>query len=244
MPLPLLSSKGRHIAIWKYKIPLLILLAILSGLMFFFMGKMAPAVVFLSYGIILLESRLPLRRLIHGFPGASLLVTLVRAAFFFLPLPFLGLPVLHPLSWGVLAGIACGALLQTWRLSDLQLGLSSEFIAMLPPLSKEQRLNALLAPVLAAIAQEYFYRGAMLSVFAGYIGIGSIILAATCFTLEHLTHFNSSEVFDGYDILMQMLLGLGLGTVFYLSSSLVGCILGHTVYNGVSVFQALRRRSK
>lgn len=243
MLLSLLIRKGRRFTGWEGLPPIAVSLGLLSGLIFLLLGKMALAVIFISYGIILLESRIPLRGLIRGFPGASILVTLVRATFFFLPLPFLGFPVLNPLSWGVLAGIVYGMLLQLRQLPDLRLMLSREFIAMLPPLSREERFDEMLFPTLGAVAQEYFYRGAMLYVLIGFAGLWSIIIAAALFTIEHLVHFNSSEAFDGYDILVQAMLGLGLGVIFYFSSSLVGCMLGHIVYNGFAVLQALRRKS-
>lgn len=242
--LALLIKTRKQCMAWNNIAFVPVMLFVFCGLYFLLVGSRALSVVFISYGIILIESRIALRSLIRGFPGARILVTLLRAAFFFIPLPFLGFPTLNPVSWGVLAGIACGLLLQLPQLSDLRLILSDAFIAILPPLTKEERLDGVLLPTLSAIAQEYFYRGIMLYVLASYIGPWAIIAAALLFTFEHLMHLNTRRAFDKYDLLLQTFLGLGLGSVFYLSGSLAGCMLGHIVYNGASALQALRRKSK
>jgi|SRR5579859_1355005 len=238
------TEREEHSTPWNGTARFVIVLIMLFGLILLLMGRVALAAVFTVYGVILVESRIALRQYIHGFPGASILVTVIRAAFFFLPLPLLGFPPLNPLSWGVPVGIVCGLLLQVWQWRNLQFILSNDFLAILPPLSPEEKFNQALPPILSAIAQEYFYRGALLYALGRSIGPWAIAVSALLFTCEHIMHVHSRRRFDQYDFILQTLLGLSFSTIFYFSASLSGCILGHIVYNSVSVLQTVRRKSK
>lgn len=241
--LTLVRRRGRQFASWKYLPVLILSVILLFALICLFVRKPGIALIFLCYAIILFESRINLRRFIRGFPGASTLVTVLRSAFFFLPLPFLGVPHFLFFSWGILAGVLFGYLLHIWQWRDLQLQFSSEFLALLPPLSREEKFNGTLQRVLAGIAQEYFYRGVMLTALLGSIGWGAVAIAALLFALEHFMHRDWQQVFDWVDLVLQTLLGLGLGVILVLSSSLAGCMLGHIAYNSVDIFRALRRKT-
>jgi len=181
---------------WDKVAPIGIILVFFCGFFSLFINSKTLVIIFITYGIILLESRIALRRFICGFPGANVLVTLLRVAFFFIPLPFLGFPVLNPVSWGVFVAIIWGILLQIPQFRDIGLLLSREFNAMLSPYSRSQRLNAVLLPLLSAVAQEYFYRGTMLPALANICGIWAVLIVALLFTFEHLMHFDTRQAFD------------------------------------------------
>lgn len=205
-------------------------------------GTVSLAVVVGCYALIVAQSQVRISRVISGFTGARVLRRMLRSAVFFLPVAFFGLPTGDAALWGTAAGVAYGGAFVLGRLPEIRFNLSSEFIAILPPLSYEDWIRETLHPLVGAVAQEYFYRGIVLSVFATYVGAWAVLLSTLLFALEHLIHFNAGEAFDRRDYLLHLALGLGFGVIFYLSGSLLGCILGHTVYNSPSALQALRRR--
>jgi membrane protease YdiL (CAAX protease family) len=237
------TEKDKLFVSWSSFQLAVVSLAFSFAVYLFLVDKVALAVAFASYGAILVQSRLRLWQLIRGFPGAPALRRLIRSAVFALPLPFLGLPVLKSSAWGVLAGCAYGIFFLFWRFSELRLNLSAEFIAILPPLSKEDKFREIAHLILGAIAQEYFYRGAILHSLSSYLGVWSIAVATLLFVLEHLMHFDASQAFDGRDYLFHVLMSLGLGVIFYYSKSLAGCMVGHVIYNSPGAIQALRRKS-
>jgi membrane protease YdiL (CAAX protease family) len=238
-----MTREDRALASWDALSVISILLALVLAASFLLFSRNSLAIVFMGYGIILIQSRLHLWCIITGFHGAPTLRRLVRSAVFFLPLPFLGPPVLAASSWGIAAGVAYGCLFLLLRLPELRLNLSPELLSILPPLSREDRIRETFHPILAAIAQEYFYRGVLLYSLAAYIGAAAIAVSALLFTLEHAVIIDARKTFDRRDYLFHTLLGLGLGGVFYYSESLLGCMLGHAIYNAPSVIQVLRRES-
>lgn len=225
------------------QLTVLALLCIIIGY-FFFSAHLTLAIVFISYACILLMARAPLWRVIRGFPGAPTLRLFLRAAIFLLPLPFFGLPALAVPVWGIFAGIGCGMFLLLCQFPALRFALSRDFVAILPPLSREERLREILFPIFAALVQEYFYRGVMLLTLQTYIGFWAVILVAGLFAFEHILHIDATQNFDKYDTLFHILLGLGLGTVLFFSQSLLACILGHLTYNSPAVLEAIRRQSE
>src|SRR5207249_7851543 len=101
-----------------------------------------------------------------------------------------------------------------------------EYIALLQPLSREDKLRDLFFPILSAITQEYFYRGVMLYILMSFMNLWSIALVALLFAIEHVIPENAGQFLDRYDTLLHISLALLLGFVFYYSHSLIGCILG------------------
>jgi hypothetical protein len=220
---------------------LVILFVLLAALYAGLSGAANVSLVFVIYALILTESRVRLRQYIHGFRGAPTITRLLRSVIYFLPILFLRIPLLESELWGIPLGLACGVALQMTQLSDLRFTLSREFVDLLSPLTQEDKFRDAFHPVLSAIAQEYFYRFVMISVLAPFWGTASIFISAICFVLEHLMHFNSVRMWDRRDLTLQLLLSLGLGTVFYFSHSWLGVMLGHAAYNSPSVIQTLRR---
>jgi membrane protease YdiL (CAAX protease family) len=92
-----------------------------------------------------------------------------------------------------------------------------------------------------AAAQEFFYRGVLLSALIPIMGIWSVIAVAACFVGEHLVHFNAEEQFDGRDFTVHAVLSLGLGVVVYFSNTLFAAVVGHVLYNAPAVYLNLRR---
>lgn len=222
----------------------LILLALACAGYAFLVHRVDLGSIALTYGAILGQSRVPFARYIHGFPGAILCRRVLRSLIFFLPLFWLGFPALSLWPWGIL--IACGwsfcLLASQWK--DLLFALDPSFIAVLSPLSKEERWAEALSPLWSALAQEYYYRGVVLVVFATYLGPSAILISLLLFVIEHLLQAEAARTFDTKDTIMHALLSLGLGVVMYVSHSLVGCIIGHALYNAPRVWEALHRRAK
>lgn len=233
----------KHLISSSYRTKTAISLSFLLGISLTFVAR-DLGIVFLGYALILVNSRLYYGRYIHGFLGARAIVRIIRSAIFFVPLLAINAPPFRIGIWSTLAGALLGLLLQIWQFSDLKLTLSNEFIAILPPLTHDDKFNGMYYPILGAIAQEYFYRGVMLYVLSGYIGIWAIIPATFCFTLEHYIHFNADQTFDVRDYVLQTILGTGLGIIFYFSQSLPACIIGHMIYNTPGVLHTMRRRTQ
>ncbi|HLF27512.1 MAG TPA: CPBP family intramembrane glutamic endopeptidase [Anaerolineae bacterium] len=223
---------------------LAIALLVLAAGYFFAVSQLPLGVAFATYAFILAEARVRLRNYIRGFRGAAIVTRLIRSAVFFVPLPFLGFPSAQPQAWGIVGGFVYGAALQLSQVSDLRLTLSRDFLKLLPPLSAEDKFRDTFHPILIASAQEYFYRGVILYVLIPYIQLWAIVVSTVFFVFEHVMHFNASRRWDRLDLLFQMLLSLGLSTLFYFSQALLGSLLGHMAYNFPSLIQALRRSSQ
>lgn len=202
------------------------------------------AVAFASYAVILLQSRVQLSRFIHGFSAAPIITRLLRYGFSFLPLLFIRIPKLNSLQWGIPVAIAWAIALQFPSLPDFKITISSEFAALLPPLSRMDKFRNVLHPILSAIAEEFFYRGVLLNLLRTYIGPWAILVVSISFVLEHFLQRNAPYIFTRRDYIFQLLLSLGLSTVFYLSESLLGCMLGHVVYNLPETIQTLMRNTE
>ena len=199
-------------------------------------------IVFVCYGIILAQLRIGLGKYIKNFPGATLTRLFIRTSIYFIPLPFLGFPSLQARGWGVPVSILYGTLFLLFRVPELKFNLSKEFIDILSPISQEHKIREILYPLLSGIAQEYFYRGVMLYILSEFIGLWAILIATLLFVFEHFMHPHAANAYDKRDYLFQGLLGLGLGTIFYFSESLIGVMLGHIVYNSPGALQALYRK--
>lgn len=171
-----------------------------------------------------------------GYSGGPL-------GFFFIPVIFLGWPQFNidMQIWGIPAGLGVGAALLLVRFRELELTMSKEFQAMLPPMNRMDKFRDTIHPYAGAIAQEFFYRGLVLTTLIPYVGHYAVLISSVLFMGEHYFHNNSSYVFDWKDYALQLLLGISLGYVFYLSGSFIGVAGGHCLYNTPAVLQTLRR---
>lgn len=224
----------------------LTLTILVAGLALFFLltGRFALAIAFAGYDLVVWQSRVRLDKYIHGFPGAPTLRRFVRSLIFLVPLPFIGLPAVQPSLWGILSGMGCGICLLLFQFPTLKLTLSREFISLFPPLSREDKIREIFHPLLAAAVQEYLYRGVLLYLLSASLGWWAILLVTVLFVLEHLLQIDAWQNLDRYDLLFQSALSLSLGCVFFLFHSLIGCMLGHMIYNLPKAITAIRRPLK
>lgn len=220
-----------------------IVLVLLLGGYLWVIHENVLALLATTYGIILIQARIPFIDLLRRVPGKFYLITAIRFLVFLPPLFILGASNAQLVLWGIIAGIGWGLLLQLLQFRDLTFVLSKEFIRELPPLPLQEKVLYSLQLVLVAIGQEYFYRGVVLYVLISSVGIWAIVISSLLFTFEHVMHFNAAQVFDKYDIMLQTALAVGLGVIFYFSGSLIGCMLGHSLYNGPTLLQTLRRKT-
>lgn len=227
---------------WLPFIPILLLFALSSVLLF--RGELTIFLLSISYCVILIQCRISLRKFIHGFPGSSIVIFSLRCLFFTTPLLFSQFPNSNILSWGIPLGIIAGGLLQLCQFRTVKLALSAEFLAILPPLSFEEKLKGTLTPLLSGVFQEYYYRGAMLYILMKPLGLWAIPIVSFCFLFEHVMHLGALKTFDKYDFFLQVLLSMILGLIFYFTHSLAGCIIGHCTYNSVASVHVIRRKTR
>lgn len=222
---------------------LIVTMSLLSSVLFVLMGGSGLTIVTIEYLVIIVISRASLRQ-VQGFPGSATLRRFFRSIVYFFPLFFLPLPSVKFMNWGLLAAPILVSLLMYFRLPELRLNLSTDFLILLPSLPSGEKPRQIFHSIMSAIAQEYFYRGVAIFVLKDYLNYWSIIVVTLLFFVEHYIHIDAQVAFDRRDYVYQSILSVILGLVFYLSGSLLGCILGHIIYNFPHVIQTSKRKTK
>lgn len=219
-------------------------ITLLLLLLSIFWDSYTIALALASFELILIQARIPLHLFLRDTSIGAWLRSAIRVGVFFLPAFFLSLPPVTHVVIGLIAGVLCALLLQLTQWRDLKFVVSDAFIQMLNPLPRQEGIRQGIQIVFASAGQEFFYRGMLLPVLAPLFGIWAILIATLCFVVEHLLHFNSAEAFDTRDILLQAILSVGLGMVMYFTGSILGCMLGHILYNSPFLYQTIRRAAQ
>ncbi|MFW6009741.1 MAG: CPBP family intramembrane glutamic endopeptidase [Actinomycetota bacterium] len=97
-------------------------------------------------------------------------------------------------------------------------------------------LAALIAVIVAPVTEEAIFRGVLFRALAGRLGTGvGMVLSAAVFALIHL------EILFSQPIALSGLfvVGVALAVAYHLTGSLVVPIVGHAVFNAVSLMLAL-----
>lgn len=108
---------------------------------------------------------------------------------------------------------------------------------------KKDRFDYISNIILICVApffEEFFFRNFVIHMLRDKLGIFSIIFSGFLFWLQHYELY-WSESFGKKDFVIQFLFGLVLGFIFYVSNSLVPCILGHLAYNSMNAFLEMKR---
>ncbi len=126
---------------------------------------------------------------------------------------------------------------------NAKLLVSSEMLQMLPKIKLKHLLRRVAEGlVLAPVTEEVLYRGALQNALAPLLGFVSIIFSASLFFLQHFVDpLARRHYIDWRNRIFLFFEALSLGIIMYMSSSLVGCIIAHSLMNSVFVFGRIRK---
>lgn len=133
-------------------------------------------------------------------------------------------------SMGILAGIGTGVLFVALRYKDITLFFDEEFLKLQPVMPLSVIVRSVAGVAGAAVFQEIFFRGYLMCAFSEY-GLYSIVIASILFCLDHFLMWRSQKAYTGKDYAFFFLLSCTLGIIYYFTSSLIGCIIGHAIVN-------------
>jgi membrane protease YdiL (CAAX protease family) len=154
-----------------------------------------------------------------------------------------------PLVRGLLAGVValavalplCLAALKINVILVLVLGYRPELHPVLEKIGEQPTgvvlaLAILQAGVMAPLAEEFIYRGVLMMSLLKQAGIGgALAVSSAVFALAHLPA-------EPQAVLPLFVLALALGYVAYRTRSLVGPIIGHSLFNTLMVLSAFAAR--
>jgi membrane protease YdiL (CAAX protease family) len=142
---------------------------------------------------------------------------------------------------GVLFGAVSVSLEYFWL--DGRLLISEEMLRALP----KTRLNTVLRRVFALlvlfpISEEIFYRGSIQNIVLGRLGLASIFVSTFLFTIPHLVDQGARQHYPNLKSYIFLIYeGLALGSIIYLTGSLLGCILAHVLMNLLYALRLIRK---
>lgn len=196
-------------------------------------------VVLLGYLGILFQSTRNLSFL-NNLPLRPVVKPLIRLLFYVWPLFFITPVISGQLSSAyVLLAVLSTALLLLLKSSDVKLQLSNQYARLFTKTNGVDVARSFVILLLGAASQELFYRYCIINALYS-IGWIAVIISSILFVIEHYLHGKEAK-FDKKDFLMQFLLSLICGTLYFISGSLVLAIGVHLLYNlPYFIFQILR----
>jgi membrane protease YdiL (CAAX protease family) len=135
----------------------------------------------------------------------------------------------YSILYGAVTGIMLYILLT--GLSKLPIPKSfGDILAQLQPIFKNMNIaQILILSLMAGIGEEVFFRGFLQTWLSGFIGIElAILIGAIGFGLLHFASI-------GYFVITTMI-GLALGTAYYLTGSLLLVMVWHSVYDVIAIW--------
>lgn len=204
-----------------------------------FVSDFPVAVAALAYLAILATSRTRLRWLGKALVG-RIVRRLVRVAIFFVPLPFVtGVTWSGGFVESLVAAVCAIALLAPDRRNIVR-ELSPARLALRSYRSKDEPVRDFIAFAGAGVAQEYFYRGVVLTALLPQLGWFAIIPAAVMFVFEHVAQ-SGRLYFDRRDLINQTIISVVFGALAIHAGSVLPALIGHTVYNLPNIIQIFVR---
>ncbi|TWP50439.1 CPBP family intramembrane metalloprotease [Lentzea tibetensis] len=204
-----------------------------------FVSDFPVAVAALAYLAILATGRTRLSWLGKGLAG-RIVRRLVRVAIFFVPVPFVA-----TVTWsgGVvesLVAVAFAFALLAPDRRNIVRELSPARLALRSYRSGDEPLRDFIAFAGAGVAQEYFYRGVVLTALLPQLGWFAILPAAAMFVFEHVAQGGGLH-FDRRDLINQTIMSIVFGALAIHAGSVLPAVIGHTVYNLPNVIQIFVR---
>lgn len=175
-----------------------------------------------------------------ALPAGRVIRRFVRVAVYLVPIISVGFPMSNVSVTALLASIGIGlvGVVAEWR--EIRIGLSSRYLRLLPPVDRVGRKLNLLFYCSAGAAQEYLYRGLLISGLRTW-PVVAIVLSTIAFVVEHMAQAGPPGQWDKRDVFLHAALSVGFGTVVVIWGSLPAVMIGHTVYNSPNILQALAR---
>jgi membrane protease YdiL (CAAX protease family) len=200
----------------------------------------AMAAVCVTYLLICLAARSTLP-FFAAWPARRVWKACFRLLIFALPVAVMPWP---SLSWrmpAVIIGVATGLIGLGLQADGLARWFGRGSKALLAPVAWRDRVADLLISGGSGIGQETFYRGFLIMAFAPVLKFGVVILAAALFLLEHLVYRGARKDWDRRDMFWHVGMSIVLGWSVYLTGSIIGAYMAHTLYNLPAFAIALRR---
>ncbi|WP_277506366.1 CPBP family intramembrane glutamic endopeptidase [Paenibacillus sp. PastF-1] len=169
------------------------------------------------------------------FPGAVWLRRTVYflpyLLFYFVYHPDSALKTNHALVW-IIVSLLLGTLLLLLRKRELTTIYNREFITYFSPMDCKNACLESYSSLGSAILQELFFKGFILSLLLPVINpLLAVVLTGFFFTEEHILHYRAKNSFEIKDYLLQFLMSIISGLIYWQSASLFIGSISHIVFN-------------
>lgn len=179
-----------------------------------------------------------------AFPARRVWKACFRLLIYAVPMVVMRWP---SISWrppALIIGIATGIIGLSLQADGLARWFGRGSRALLAPAAWRDRIAELLISGGSGIGQETFYRGFLIMAFAPVLKFGAVIMGAALFLLEHWAYRGARKDWDRRDIFWHVGMSIALGWSVYLTGSILGAYIAHTLYNLPAFLIALRRPSE
>ena len=167
---------------------------------------------------------------------------LIRIGIYLLPSISVGFPFMRVSLLAISVGICIAIALLIAETQEIRTGLSRRYLRLLPPIDPLGRCLNVLSYAFAGAAQEYLYRGLIISALHRW-AIAAVAVATVAFVAEHLMQPGARHHWDTKDILTHTVLSIFFGMLISSWGSLPAAMIGHTAYNSPNVLLAFLRPS-
>jgi hypothetical protein len=192
-----------------------------------------------TYLLVLAQARSSLSW-VRALPGGKVIRRCLRIAVYLLPSVIVGVPFIRVRFLAVLLAIIVGALGIYLELREVRTSLSRRYLRLLPRINALSRRLDILFFALAGAAQEYLYRGLILTCLISWPFL-AVAVSTLLFVVEHLAQAGPAGQWDRKDIILQILLSVSFAVIVVIWRSLPAAMIGHTVFNSPNVIQAVKR---
>lgn len=109
------------------------------------------------------------------------------------------------------------------------------------PIKTRDFIFELLKLIYSIVSEEIFFRGFLFAQLQNFFGISIILFSAGIFVFIHYINRWADRIFSKKSYLMQFLFAIVVGTMYYVTSSLIACVICHMIFNS-SLFLVLIKR--
>lgn len=101
--------------------------------------------------------------------------------------------------------------------------------------------NKMFSNILALVSEEIFFRMYLVNRLAGKVGICGVLISSLAFLIAHYLNRWANKMFNLKKYASVFLLGIILSIVYYISNSIIPCIILHLLYNSSDFIQLIKK---